>query len=103
MPADAELFIEQCDAVGQQLEEAEGAHGGISKTLGEELSTTSQSAWGSGRDAWRPCTISVTSPGAGISGWGSSPSDSGRRSAAKTTARFRLGAIVLFPGRVRWW
>jgi hypothetical protein len=34
VPADAEQFIEQCDSVGQQLEEAEGAHGGISKTLG---------------------------------------------------------------------
>lgn len=103
VPADAELFIEQCDSVGQQLEEAEGADGGISKTLGGGIIDDEPVGVGIGEGRMASVHHFGDFSGAGIWGWGSSPSDSGRRSAAKTTARFRLGAIVLFPGRVRWW
>jgi len=37
MPANAELFIEECDAIREQLEESERAHGGIGETLGGRI------------------------------------------------------------------
>jgi hypothetical protein len=33
VPADDEMFVEEGDAIGEQLEQAEGAHGGIGEAL----------------------------------------------------------------------